>query len=94
MTAESTILDWLQKEQGLRKEAERIAENADNEFEYGDRELAETLDGWLFSQDWDNYLVNELSMSPDLRNQVARKIGDSFYGVQWEKVREVLIEED
>lgn len=92
--AESTILCWLRVESGLRKEAKRIAENPDNEFEYGDHELAEVLYSWLFSRDRDGYLVDELGMSPGLRDQVARKVGVSFHEVRWEKIREILIEED
>lgn len=95
MDAQEQVIGWLRQQPGLWKEAERIALNLGNEFEYGDSELADTLEAWLFSTLWDTYLTKDLGMSMNLRKRMVKSLDPGeFYKITWSQVREVLIEED
>lgn len=95
MDAQKQVIDWLRQQPGLWKEAERIALNLDNEFEYGDDELSDAVESWLFSDMWDTYLTKDLGMSLNLRKRMTKSLdSDEFYKIAWSEVREVLIEED
>jgi hypothetical protein len=84
---------WLRQQPDLQKEAREIAWG-DDDYLYGDDELAAAVTRWLFTTTDDEYLVNELGMSPTLRNVTRASMTRSQFDlIDWAKVREELLKD-